>query len=425
MQITGMLYGAKLLKYVDYPTSEVLGPLAENEEIRALLDKWGTVLVKPVFKGGIGKKGKAGLIGFVDNLPDALKEKERLYFAEHKHGNTSAKAEGVTFESAIPAKYEVYVSINDSTEFRAPTLTITHHGGVDIEELPADKIVTVPFDPLTGIKGFVVSNALQQLNAPNEIISPLVQNIPKLWELYSNYGMNMLELNPIRMMPDAKGRLQPIACDFKGSFDTDNPSYKRLGLPADLDTFELSDFEREVNELRTYQGQSDVFVVNEHGTITAMTFGGGASALVTELLGDAGILSSDFGGNPPYEKMYEISRITYKYWLDQSNVLFIIGGKANNTDIEVTFRAMSDALKDHFNEFGPKPLYVVVGRGGPNLIRGMGGLKDTLDGLKIPYRMFGYDSSMSAVVNYANQIDNWMENDGGKASIAKVMGTAE
>ncbi len=104
MQITGMLHGSKLLKYVGYPTSEVLGPLATNDEIRDLLDKWGTVLVKPVFKGGIGKKGKAGLIGFVDNLPAALAEKERLYFAEHKHGNTSAKAEGVTFESAIPAK---------------------------------------------------------------------------------------------------------------------------------------------------------------------------------------------------------------------------------------------------------------------------------------------------------------------------------
>jgi len=260
------------------------------------------------------------------------------------------------------------------------------------------------------------------LNAPNEIISPLVQNIPKLWDLYSNYGMNMLEINPIRMMPDNKGRLIPVACDFKGSFDTDNPSYKRLNLPDDLNTSELSDYEREVNQLRTYQGQSDVFVVNEHGTITAMTFGGGANALVTELLGDAGIISSDFGGNPPYEKMYEISRITYKYWLKQSNVLFIIGGKANNTDIEVTFRAMSDALKDHFNESGPTPLFVVVGRGGPNLIRGMGGLKDTLDGIKVPYRMFGYDSSMSGVVNYANRVDEWMEKEGGKQSIAKAMG---
>ncbi len=104
-----------------------------------------------------------------------------------------------------------------------------------------------------------------------------------------------------------------------------------------------------MNELRTYQGQSNVFVTNELGSVTAMTFGGGANALVTELLGEAGSISSDFGGNPPYEKMYEISRIVYKHWLDQSNVLFIIGGKANNTDIYTTFRAMAEALRDYFN----------------------------------------------------------------------------
>ena len=83
---------------------------------------------------------------------------------------------------------------------------------------------------------------------------------------------------------------------------------------------------------------------------------------------------------------------------------------------------MADALRDYMNSNEPKPLYVVVGRGGPNLVRGMGYMKDTLDGLKIPYRMFGFDSSMSAVVNYARDIDDWMENKGGKAAIAKAMG---
>jgi len=168
----------------------------------------------------------------------------------------------VTFESAIPAKYELYVSISDSTRFRAPTLTITHHGGVDIEELPKDKMATIPFDALTGFKGFVVTNALN-------IISPLVQNLPKLWDLFHSYGMATLELNPIRMMPDKRGRLIPVACDFKclfdtdGLFDTDDPKYKRLDLPDDLDTSSYSEFELEVNQLRTYQGQSDVFVIND------------------------------------------------------------------------------------------------------------------------------------------------------------------
>jgi len=152
--------------------------------------------------------------------------------------------------------------------------------------------------------------------------------------------------------------------------------------------------------------------MNPLGTITAPTFGGGANALVTELLGERAAISSDFGGNPPYEKMFQISRIVFKYWLKQSNVLFIIGGKANNTDIYETFRAMADALKNYFIKNGPTPLFVVIGRGGPNLIRGMAYMRDTLDNLRLPYRIFGHDSAMSEVVNYALDVDKWMEKEG-------------
>jgi succinyl-CoA synthetase beta subunit len=418
-----MLWGAKLLNYVDYPTSEVLGPDATGKQIKDLIDRYGSVLIKPAFKGGIGKKGKAGLIGRATDVATAMREKERLFFVEHRVGNQRAKAEGVTFEGAIPAEHEIYVSIADDTRYRAPTLTITHHGGVDIEDLPPEKIAAIPFDALTGFKGFIVANALDRIDAPREIISPLVQNLPKLWDLFNNYGMSLLELNPIRMMSKPDGRLVPVACDFKCTFDTDDPAWHRLNLPASLESGSYSAFELEVNELRTYQGQSDVFVINDQGSITAMTFGGGANALVTELLGDAATISSDFGGNPPYEKMYEISRIVYKHWLAQTNVLFIIGGKANNTDIYTTFRAMADALRDHFNHRGAQPLFVVVGRGGPNLIRGMGYLKDTLDALGLPYRMFGHDSAMSGVANYARDIDDWMRG-GGRAEIARRMGLA-
>ncbi|MBF0164921.1 MAG: carboxylate--amine ligase [Magnetococcales bacterium] len=421
MQITGMKWGARLLKYVDFPTAEVLGPEATPDEIQALIDRWGGCLVKPIFKGGIGKKGKAGLVGRATDVRTALKEKERLYFAEHTHGNQTSKSEGVTFEGFVKAEHEIYVSLTDNTIYRAPTLTITHHGGMDIEELPPSKIAVVPFDPLTGLKGFVISNALDKMNAPNEILSPLVQNITKLWDLFNNYGMTTLEINPIRMWRDPNGRLIPMACDFKCAFDGDDRNARRLSLPATLDTVNLSDYELEVNQLRTYQGQSDVYVINPAGTITSMTFGGGANALVTELLGDLATISSDFGGNPPYAKMKQISDITYKHWLPQTNVLFLIGGKANNTDIYETFRAMGDGLRSYFNEHGPTPLFVVVGRGGPNLVQGLGTLKDTLDSLGLPYAMFGYDSAMSEVINYAVAVDTWMKN-GGRQVIAQKLG---
>jgi succinyl-CoA synthetase beta subunit len=424
MQVTGMLYGSKLLQFVGFPTSEVLGPSASEEEIKALIDRHGMVFIKPVFKGGVGKKGKAGLVGRAKDLKTALKEKERLYFVEHRHGNQVAKANGVTFEGAVPAEHEVYFAITDSTHFRAPTMTLTHHGGVDIEELDKKLVANVPFDPLTGLKAFVVANALSELNAPKEIISPLVQQLPKLWELFHDFGMTTLELNPIRMRPDRQGRLTPVACDFKCGFDRDDPRWQRLNLPAHVFAVDYSDFEQEINQLRTYQGQSDVYVINPQGTILAPTFGGGANSLVTEMLGDDAIISSDFGGNPPYEKMKQVASICFKHWLKQANVLFIIGGKSNNTDILETFRAMADALREHFSEHGPSPLYVVIGRGGPNLVRGMAVMRDTMEALGLPYRIFGFDSDMSGVVEYARKVNEWMK-AGGRAQLAKRLRVAQ
>jgi succinyl-CoA synthetase beta subunit len=421
MQITGMLYGAQLLEFAGFPATEVLGPAAGEEEIKAMIDKYGLVFIKPVFKGGIGKKGKAGLLGRASDLQTALAEKERLYFAQHQVGHARAKANGVTFEAGVPAKHEVYFSISDSTHFRAPTMTLTHMGGMDIEEIDKKHVAMVPFDPLTGLKAFVVANALTEIGAPKEIISPLVQQLPKLWELFHNFGMTTLELNPIRMRADAKGRLTPVACDFKCGFDRDDPRWLRLNLPAHLFAADYSDFEQEINQLRTHQGQSDVYVINDKGTMLAPTFGGGANSLVTEMLGDDAIISSDFGGNPPYEKMKDVARICFKHWLKQANVLFIIGGKSNNTDIYETLRAMADALREHFSAHGPTPLYVVIGRGGPNLVRGMGALRDTCDALGLPYRLFGFDSDMSEVIQFAKKVNAWMK-AGGREKVAVRLG---
>src|ERR1700739_902297 len=116
MQITGMLYGSQLLKHVEFPSTEVLGSAAAEDEIQDLIDRHKLIFVKPVFKGGVGKKGKSGLIGKAPDLKTALQEKERLFFVEQRHGNVRAKANGVTFEAGVPAEHEVYFAISDSTE---------------------------------------------------------------------------------------------------------------------------------------------------------------------------------------------------------------------------------------------------------------------------------------------------------------------
>ena len=104
-------------------------------------------------------------------------------------------------------------------------------------------------------------------------------------------------------------------------------------------------------------------------------------------------------------------------------VLFVIGGQSNNADIHETLRAIADALREHFSAYGPTPLYVVVGRGGPNLVRGMGAMRDSCEVLGIPYRIFGFDSDISEVIQYAKRVDAWMKS-GGRSAIAARLSRA-
>ncbi|MCE1188604.1 MAG: carboxylate--amine ligase [Ignavibacteria bacterium] len=411
MQISGLRYGSKLLELVEFPVAEFITGGATNDEIQNMLTKYGKLVVKPSFSGGVGKKGKAGLVRIVDNVTDALQAKEELYFATHQYGSKTVKANGVTFEAFIPSELEVYFSIAASTVYRKPIFTITPFGGVDIESLPAGKIKVTDIDPFIGLKSFDLTNALNDTGCPEEYISTLVQHLPKLWDLYDNYGLTTIEINPIRITRQGN-KLVPMACDVKASFDENNPAWKRLMLPQTIFQTDVTPFENEINQLRTYQGQSDVLEMNPKGTIIPFMFGGGATSAATETLGSSAIFASDFGGNPPYEKMYDIANIVFKHWLDKANVLLLIGGKANNTDIYVTFKGVFDALRDHMATKGRKPIYVVIGRGGPNLIKGMFYAKGILDTLKLPYRMFGYDTSMIKVLEYAKKIDDWWDTAG-------------
>ena len=408
MQLTGMRWGRRLLDIVDFPAARVLHEEASNEEISELINRSPAkkCVVKPVFLGGVGKKGKAGLVRICDSVYEAQQAKHDLFFAKHVAGNHEVQANGVTFEEFIPSDAEIYVNISVSTIYRGPVMLLTHKGGVEVEDLPEDEKKTIVFNPATGVKSFHINDALIELGCPKEFISPLVQHLPKLWQLYDNYGLTVLELNPIRMQKDKRGRIVPVACDIKAQFDQDNPAVNRLNFPEEIFSVDFTQFEAEINLLRTYQGQSDVVELNPEGTILPFMFGGGANSAATESLGVAASVSSDFGGNPPYAKMKAIADISFKHWLAQSNVVLVIGGKANNTDIFVTLKAIFDSLKEHIH-LNPN-IHVVVGRGGPNVIQGMAYGRDVLDNMRVPYQFFGHDSSMIGVLNYALQLDKWL-----------------
>ena len=85
MQITGLKYGKRLLDLVEFPVADVLPADASHEEIDELIkNHGGKCVVKPVFLGGVGKKGKANLVRIVNNVYEANRAKKDLYFATHQ-----------------------------------------------------------------------------------------------------------------------------------------------------------------------------------------------------------------------------------------------------------------------------------------------------------------------------------------------------
>jgi len=131
--------------------------------------------------------------------------------------------------------------------------------------------------------------------------------------------------------------------------------------------------------------------------------------VVTEMLGDDAIISSDFGGNPPYEKDEG----------GRTHLLQALGWRrptccrdrrqSNNTDIFETLRAIADALREHFSAAGATPLYIrsAVGRAQfrARLLRAARHLRS----LGLPYRIFGFDSDDERSDPVCEAADAWMK----------------
>ncbi len=60
-----------VLRLIGFPVPEVLGPDASEASIQTLMARRGAIFIKPVFKGGVGKKSNAGLVGRATGLQQA------------------------------------------------------------------------------------------------------------------------------------------------------------------------------------------------------------------------------------------------------------------------------------------------------------------------------------------------------------------
>jgi hypothetical protein len=102
--------------------------------------------------------------------------------------------------------------------------------------------------------------------------------------------------------------------------------------------------------------------------------------------------------------MYGTAERCFRHKLRDASLLLILGGKANNTLIDVTFQAMADALRAYVATNGPIHIPVVIGRGGPRMVQGFLAMQRALEELRLPYVIFGPDTPLTLVAEYAAKL---------------------
>jgi len=368
----------------------------EHDEIKKAIEGWGgEAIVKPDII--TGKRGKAGAIVTVRNAQEAIREIKRLSSIEIN----GEMARSAYLVENIPAQMEIYTAITYNSSYIAPSFTVSLEGGIDIEEVKQDKKITIPVDIYRGLDAYQASELFIKLKCPKNLISILSRSMVSFWDLFISTGMQTAEINPWRITQDGK----PYACDFKAIIDESNYKSKGSGIifPEYPENVTLFEEEMVTWDASSHQGQAHVSDLG--GTeILPILFGGGVSTIITETLVAAGgspMFLSDFGGNPPYERMFGTAKICFYHKLARAKLLLILGGKANNTFIDVTFKAIADALLNYVEENGPVDIPAVIGRGGPRLVKGLLAVKQALEYLKLPYVIFGPDTPITLVAEYA------------------------
>ncbi len=380
------------------PVPEFLSEPVSQSKLKEKLEQWGAGIVKPDVLSG--KRGKAGSVIKVEKEHEALKALREVAATEVN----GMQPRAAYIVQSVPADLEIYTSIGYNSHSLSPAFTVSLKGGMDVESIADKHKVTVPLNVFQGLNAYQASEALNTLGLTGKLNSRLSMVFVNLWDMFISTGMLSCEVNPWRVTKSG----QIFVCDFKATFDENNFKAKDLGLHwPEYPTVETK-FESEMNAwaASSHQGQAHVSPLGGK-KILPVLFGGGASTIIIETLAQLGgdpIFLSDFGGNPPYERMKKTAAICFDHHLHSCELLLLLGGKANNTLIDETFSAIADALQECVDAKGPVNIPVVVGRGGAHLVQGIEILKKTLDNLRLPHVIFGPDTPITLVAEYAASI---------------------
>lgn len=308
------------------------------------------------------------------------------------------EVEKILIEEQVDFTEEYYVSFIYDTDTRKPAMIFSREGGSGIEDRDASKL------PLEDSSQFRFRQFLKEQGFEGKEIVKLGSTLQKLFKAFLDEDARLLEVNPLAKTEDGY-----FVLDAMMDLD-DDASYRH-----ERDLPDRSDMGREKTsrELRAekideedHRGVAGKYTELE-GDIGMMLAGGGASLTNMDAIIEYGgepANYTEYGGNPPTEKVYKLSKVIMSKEL---NGLWHVGGTANNTDILRTMKGFIQALEEE------KPDYpIVIRRDGPHADEAFELLREKKKELDLDMKLFRNDKPMTeSAEDLMNMVKDYKEGD--------------
>ena len=256
-----------------------------------------------IHAGGRGLGGGVKIAKNLDELKDYASKILGMNLITHQTGPEGKIVQKLYIESGVNIVKEYYLAILFNRMAEQITIIASSEGGMDIEKVAKEnpeKIAKVSIDPQIGFKLFHGLEIAKVLGLDKDESKKLISMITKLYKLYVDKDMNMLEINPL--IKTVEGDF--YALDAKCSFD-DSALYRHPEIAALRDITEENPAEREAAEF-------GLSYVKLDGDVACMVNGAGLAMATMDIINYSGAKPANFldvgGGASPetVAKAFEI-----------------------------------------------------------------------------------------------------------------------
>ncbi|EAH5483908.1 ADP-forming succinate--CoA ligase subunit beta [Campylobacter coli] len=256
-----------------------------------------------IHAGGRGLGGGVKIAKNLDEVKTYASQILGMNLVTHQTGPEGKLVQKLYIESGANIVKEYYLAILFNRMAEQITIIASSEGGMDIEKVAKEspeKIAKVGIDPQIGFKMFHGLEVAKVLGLDKDESKKLISMIAKLYKLYMDKDMNMLEINPL--IKTAEGDF--YALDAKCSFD-DSALYRHPEVAELRDITEENPAEREAAEF-------GLSYVKLDGDVACMVNGAGLAMATMDIINYSGAKPANFldvGGGASAEtvaKAFEI-----------------------------------------------------------------------------------------------------------------------